>query len=144
RRPVEAGADAHGRKHDRQAKGLGSLGQQADLHFDEVGARVRADDLEHLLLVVDQYQRAVVRGPDTEIVRHRFSPLGARMRLRSVRLELARQDPRGTADRVVLINPEAIPASASRTPVSAPIDIGTKTRASPSPLMMKPGNRLRK
>src|SRR5439155_21350780 len=62
------------------------------------------DDLEHLLLVVDQYQRAVVRGPDTEIVRHRFSPLGARMRLRSVRLELARQDPRGPADRGVLRN----------------------------------------
>ena len=95
RRPVEAGADAHGREHDRQVERLGRLGQQADVHLDEVGARLRADDLEHLLLVVDQHQRAVVGGPDTEIVRHRFSPLRARMRLRSVGLEFARQDARG-------------------------------------------------
>ena len=45
---------------------------------------------------------------------------------------------------LVLISPEAIPASAGRTPVSAPIDIGMKTMASPSPLMMKPGNRSQK
>ena len=45
---------------------------------------------------------------------------------------------------LVLINPEAIPASAGRTPVRAPIDIGTKTKESPSPLRMKPGNRFQK
>lgn len=42
RRTVEAGPDAHGREYDRQAEGHGSLGQQADLYFDEVGARLRA------------------------------------------------------------------------------------------------------
>ena len=45
---------------------------------------------------------------------------------------------------LVLINPEAIPASAGRTQVSAPIATGMKTKASPSPRTMKPGNRSRK
>ena len=41
----------------------------------------------------------------------------------------------------VLISPEATPASADETPVRAPIDIGTKASANPSPLMMNAGNR---
>ena len=41
----------------------------------------------------------------------------------------------------VLIKPDAIPASAGRTPVSAPIDIGTKASASPTPLIRKAGKR---
>ena len=42
---------------------------------------------------------------------------------------------------VVLIRPDAMPASAWRTPVSAPIDIGTNASASPMPLIRKAGNR---
>ena len=46
--------------------------------------------------------------------------------------------------RLVFSSPEATPASSARTPVSAPIDIGTKANASPIPLRMKAGNRLAK
>ena len=45
---------------------------------------------------------------------------------------------------VVLISPDATPASAGRTPVSAPIDIGTNASARPRPLIRKAGKRSEK
>ena len=42
---------------------------------------------------------------------------------------------------VVLISPDATPASDGRTPVRAPIDIGTNASARPRPLIMNAGNR---
>jgi hypothetical protein len=45
---------------------------------------------------------------------------------------------------VVLIRPDATPASAWRTPVRPPIDIGTNASASPRPLIMNAGNRSAK
>jgi hypothetical protein len=49
---------------------LAALASNRTLRFNQVGVRLRADDLEHLLLVVDQHQRAVVEGPDTQVTRH--------------------------------------------------------------------------
>jgi hypothetical protein len=65
RRPVEAEPDTYGREHDRHLERLGRPDKQPDMQLDEVGARLRANDLEHLLLIVDQHQGAVVCGPDT-------------------------------------------------------------------------------
>ena len=45
---------------------------------------------------------------------------------------------------LVLISPDATPASLWLTPVSAPIDIGTKASASPMPLSRNAGNRSQK
>ena len=45
---------------------------------------------------------------------------------------------------VVLIRPEAMPASAGRTPASAPIVIGMNASAIPIPLSRNAGNRSQK
>jgi len=61
---VEAEPDAHCRQDDRHVERLGGLGQQPDMQFDEVGVRLRTNHLEHLVLVVDQHERAVLVRPD--------------------------------------------------------------------------------
>src|SRR3954470_5916827 len=48
-------------------------------------ARLRPDDLEHLLLIVDQHQRAVVGRPDPEIARHLSLPYARMWQARSPR-----------------------------------------------------------
>ena len=68
RRPVEAVSDAHGRENDRHVERLGGLGQQPGMELDQVGVRLRANDLDHLCLVIDQDQGAIVGGPDTQLV----------------------------------------------------------------------------
>jgi len=45
---------------------------------------------------------------------------------------------------LVLIRPDATPASEGWTPVSAPIDIATNASASPMPLRRNAGNRSQK
>src|SRR5438132_1516533 len=40
------------------------------MQLNQVGARFRSNDLEHLLLIVDQHQGAVLGSPDTQLLRH--------------------------------------------------------------------------
>jgi hypothetical protein len=68
---VEADLHAHRRQDDRHAIRLGGLGQQPDMQLDQVGGRLRSDHLEHLILVIDQHEGAVLRLPDTQVLRHR-------------------------------------------------------------------------
>src|SRR5208282_1331861 len=50
------------------------------MKLDHVGARLRANDLEHLVLIVDQHQGAVLSGPDTQLLHHCCPPLSLRAR----------------------------------------------------------------
>ena len=65
---VEAALDTDRRKDYRHAERRGGLGQKPDMQLDQVRVRLRADDLEHLILIVDQHQGAVLGGPDTQVV----------------------------------------------------------------------------
>ena len=89
---------------------------------------------------------------DLEAVRQRTSAerRHAGMRVHVARAE-RRRDRRGRSDAIappicwlVLIRPDATPASDCCTPVSAPIDIGTNASASPMPLSRNAGNRSQK
>src|SRR5215210_4338602 len=40
------------------------------MELDQVGVRFRADNLEHLILIVDQYEGAILGLPDAQLFRH--------------------------------------------------------------------------
>jgi hypothetical protein len=56
RRPIDAGRDTDCGQHDRHVERLGGPRQEADIQFHKIGARFRANRLEYLILIVDQYQ----------------------------------------------------------------------------------------
>src|ERR1022692_2538290 len=70
RRSVEAVLHAYCREDDRHAKRLGGPGQQPDMQLDQVGARFRSYDLEHLILVVDstKAQSSAVQTPRSFVI----------------------------------------------------------------------------
>jgi hypothetical protein len=74
RRAEDAAFDPHRRQHDRHVERLGRLGQPEGMELDQIRSSLRADRLEQLRLVVDEHQRAVVAGPDSEIPVHRCLP----------------------------------------------------------------------